>query len=351
MKVAIITPHLPPVVGGISTFTREILVALADRRVDCWGFSRQGANGSRWEVMEGGAGQFIWRVFLAVWRMQPDAVHAHAHWYTLLPGAIYRALRPSTRLVFTFHTQPVERSGLLFAAVRMLLLLCTAITYVSRELQIRIRPLHDCKQLVTYPAPEPQILERNEGLAAHCTADPRDRTIVFVGPLVWPLKVEGVRRLVEAFSRIADRHPQTVLVIVGDGPLRPSLEVYARHLLGSRVVFTGNVENVAPRITACDVYAHISLQEGVPISLLNALALGKTVLATSVGGIPEVVRDCETGLLVEPEVGAIAMALNRLLSDTDLRTRLGNAAANCVRATFTWERTVDQLVGCYRGRA
>jgi L-malate glycosyltransferase len=100
---------------------------------------------------------------------------------------------------------------------------------------------------------------------------------------------------------------------------------------------------------ACRVYAHISLQEGLPISLLNAMALGKPVLTTRVGGMPEVVRDGETGVLVEPEVEKIALALDLLLSNPHLCSRLGQAAAVYVRMTFTWERTVDQLLACYEG--
>jgi len=350
--VAVITPHLPPVVGGISTFSRETIRELSTRNVECWGFGRQGGSSANREIVGGSSRRFVWQVFLAMIRIRPGAIHAHSHWYTLLPGAMYRALRPSTRLVFTFHTQPAGPRPLVLMLFRLLLTMCTAITYVSKELQSRLPTFGRTFQLVTYPAPEPEILRARQRQPVQNTLEMLGRTsVVFVGPLVWPLKVEGVRLLVESFQRIAPRHDGTVLVIVGDGPLRANLEAFARGLLADRVIFTGNLEDVAPTIIACRVYAHISLQEGLPISLLNAMAMGKPVLTTRVGGIPEVVRDGETGVLVDPEIEKIARALDQLLSNPILCSKLGEAAARYVTTTFTWKKTVDQFLVCYEDRS
>src|SRR5207253_6057596 len=147
------------------------------------------------------------------------------------------------------------------------------------------------------------------------------RTVVtFVGPLVWPLKVEGVRRLIESFMRVANRHPDSSLLIVGDGPLRIDLEKFADKPTNGRIIFTGSIEDVGGAISASAIYAHISLQEGLPISLLNAMALGKPVLASPIGGIPEAIRNDENGLLVESDVVSLCHALDRLLSDSSLRS-------------------------------
>src|SRR6267143_5037113 len=115
MRLVLITPHLPPVKGGISTYSREVIRQVISRDFECRAYSHQGESGPDWEVIHGGSSKFVWRLFIELARLRPDVIHAHAHWYTLLPGAMYRILRPSTRLVFTFHTQPTQRARWLIA--------------------------------------------------------------------------------------------------------------------------------------------------------------------------------------------------------------------------------------------
>src|SRR5437879_1468948 len=113
LRVVIITPHFPPVIGGIATFSRELVTKMRLRGFRCWAFGREGSSTTDWEVVPGGSWAFVWRMFLHLVRIRPDIVHVHSHWYTLLPGALYRILRPRTRLVFTFHTKPIKRSPII----------------------------------------------------------------------------------------------------------------------------------------------------------------------------------------------------------------------------------------------
>lgn len=350
MRVAILSPHFPPVVGGIATFSRELVAGLRSRGVECRGYGRQGETSGDWEIIDGGVLRYTWRSFLEILRWRPDAVHAHAHWYCLVPGALLRLVHPTTRLVFTFHTQPDAKKPWALASMRVALLFCTHVTFVSKDLKRRVGTFFQSNESVIYPGPEPAMLHaidstefiRRFSLGGYIL-------VLFVGPLVWPLKVEGVRCLVESFASIAAKHERAKLVVVGDGPLRQALEDESHRLLGDQVVFTGNMKDVGGPISACTIYAHISFQEGLPISLLNAMAQGKPVVATAIGGIPEVVTDGQTGLLVPPIKQEITRALDELLSNPELRQRLGAFAASFVRTTLTWERTTDQVVQCYGG--
>src|SRR2546427_4823110 len=100
-------------------------------------------------------------------------------------------------------------------------------------------------------------------------------TIVFVGPLVWPQKVAGVLMLVDAFAEISRSFPDWRLIIIRDGTLRPSVESRVGQLrLSGRVVLTGFVQSVFDEIGRAEIYAHISLQEGLRLALLDALLIG-----------------------------------------------------------------------------
>ena len=116
-------------------------------------------------------------------------------------------------------------------------------------------------------------------------------------------------------------------VIVGDGPDRPALESEARRLdLQSVVQLAGERNNIPELLAASDVFVLSSRSEGLPLSILEAMAAGLPVVATNVGGVPELVVQEETGFLVPPgDPQALAVALERLLGDSTLRRRLGAA--------------------------
>lgn len=146
---------------------------------------------------------------------------------------------------------------------------------------------------------------------------------------------KGHAILFEALGRMpADMRP--FVCLVGDGPLRSRLEGLARELgLVNDVAFLGRLPPEATRsvLAAADIALLPSVQEGSPLAMIEALAAGKPLVASAVGGIPEVVREGETGLLVPPgDAAALADALRRLVEDAPLRARLGSAGPPSVAA-------------------
>jgi len=137
-----------------------------------------------------------------------------------------------------------------------------------------------------------------------------------------PLKGQDI--LLRAVARLAPRHPRLRLVLLGDGPWRSHLEGLAADLgIADRVRFAGVVaEGVPEMLGAADVFVHASRNEAYGIAIAEAMAAGVPVVATRVGGIPEVVRDGETGALVPPEdPEAFAAAMGAVLDDAGLRER------------------------------
>jgi glycosyltransferase involved in cell wall biosynthesis len=114
-------------------------------------------------------------------------------------------------------------------------------------------------------------------------------------------------------------------------------------------LFLGYQEEVAPYYAAFDAMILPSINEGTPVSAIEALAAGRPVVATRVGGVPDVVREGEDGFLVEPgDVDALAERLARLAADPELRERLGAAGRARVIPRYSVERLVDDVDRLYR---
>ena len=157
------------------------------------------------------------------------------------------------------------------------------------------------------------------------------------------------RGLLAAFDEVRRRVPGAQLLLIGSGPLRASLEAeVATRDLRSNVVFLGSREDVADLLPALDVFVLGSRFEGLPISLLEAMAAEVACVATSVGGIPEAITDGIEGRLVPPgEPGALADALTELLLDPARRAALATAGRERVTAQFSIDRAVQRTEELY----
>jgi glycosyltransferase involved in cell wall biosynthesis len=175
---------------------------------------------------------------------------------------------------------------------------------------------------------------------------PGDQVIGTISRLVWK---RGHEELLEAAAIVTREEPSVKLAVVGDGPLRPALEARAAALgLNGGVRFLGAVPHAAGLLPHFDVFVLSSVWEGMSNSLLEAMAAGRPVVATRVGGNPEVVVDGETGLLVPPrDAPALAEAMLRLLRDRELARRFGDAAKRRVESHFTLEQMVGRMQELY----
>ena len=191
------------------------------------------------------------------------------------------------------------------------------------------------------------VAERPDRAAARATLGlPADGPIVgCVGRLV-PIKDHEV--LLQAGARLLRERPDVTFVLAGDGELRERLQERAVELMGDRCIFLGWVHDLPTLYAAVDVVALTSRLEGTPVSLIEAAAAGKPVVATRVGGVREVVRDGETGLLVAPnDPVAVAASLHTLLDDPEGARRMGEEGTGWVTGRFSAARLADQLAGLY----
>jgi len=198
----------------------------------------------------------------------------------------------------------------------------------------------------------------------HCGVDPDryakgarpDRpTLLFVGRLAG---VKGVPVLFEALQTVVQDHPDLQLRLIGDGPERAKLEATAKDMgLAENLEFCGYQSQaaVAEALATTDVFVLPSFAEGVPVVLMEAMASEVPVVTSRVAGVPELVVDGQSGLLLPPGApDALAAALSRLLADPDLRSQMGKMGRAKVVAEFasaTEAAKLKQLFEDYQGAA
>ena len=249
-------------------------------------------------------------------RAARDADVVHAHW--LPSGAV--ALATSRPVVLTVHGTDVELARRVRPLARAILRRMSVVLAVSNALADDARGLgaHDVRVV-------PNGVELPEAVGEE--AEPPE--ILFAGRLS---REKGILELVEA----ARGHK---LVVAGDGPLRDrvpdALGWVPPHELASRYARAA--------VVACP-----SHREGFGLACAEAMAHGRAVVASDVGGLRDLVDDGETGLLVPPrDVQALRAALERLLADPELRRRLGANAREQVRRLCSWPRVIDATIAAY----
>jgi glycosyltransferase involved in cell wall biosynthesis len=192
-----------------------------------------------------------------------------------------------------------------------------------------------------------QDLEEQSNRLATLFAKLRGKTIIATAGRLSPEK--GHKYLIEAMPRVLANKKDAVLLLFGDGPLRNDLARLAEkvgcadsiHLLGFVPGFSSFLKDV-------DLFVLPSLIEGFPNALLEALAAAKPVVATAVGGVPEIVSDGKTGVLISPgDSGLLAAAIINLLSDAGLARAMGEAGKEAVRKSYSFEKQLQLLIDVY----
>jgi glycosyltransferase involved in cell wall biosynthesis len=161
---------------------------------------------------------------------------------------------------------------------------------------------------------------------------------------------KGVDSFLAAAQVICATHPATRFIVAGMGPDRAALELEAKDMgVAGNVRFLGYRDDVPALLAASDIVVLPSRSEGLPIVLLEALAVERPVVAAAVGGVPDLLRHGHTALLVPPHAPAdVAAGVLRLLADPDLARRIGAAGGQHVRRHFTPKSAARRLAAVYR---
>ena len=295
-------------------------------------------------------------------RLRFDVVHAH--W--VVPNGVVAAhvsSRHGLPLVTSLHGSDVtlaERSGLVGKVARRSLSRASAVTAASKHVFDRATALgvpNHALELVPYGVdvnefrpdrPDAGLLRRSLGI--------RDEDVLVLG-IGRFVPVKGFEYLIDAVAEARRSDPSVRVVMAGDGELRPDLEARARDRgLQDAATFVGAVERraVPDYFAAADIVAVPSIVddagfvEALGNVALEALASGRPVVASRVGGLPEVVRDGENGVLVEQrDASVLGQAIVALARDEGRRRALGVQARSDAEDSLTWRRCAEHYVAIY----
>lgn len=383
VRLLVFSPHFPPYVGGLEGYVRDLhdeliqfglveAITVLTSRIPPEGlaYEQRGPGlayeqrGSGLALQQRGPGYRVVRY--PAFHLIPN-FPCPSFWRPAFWKAVRVALRPGDHDVVVSHTRFFLSSAwaLLYSRVsgipllhiehgsdfvhlgsrlhsraarwydqtlgRLVLRRADAVIAISRAAAEFVKELSGREASVVYRgveharydtvAPSPELLERAAGRPV----------ATFIGRLI---DGKGVADLLDAFAPISA--PHAILCIVGDGPRRADLEARAQRLgIASRCVFWGYREEpeALALVRASDIVVNPSYTEGLPTSVLEAALLARAILASDVGGTPEVVEDGEGAVLVRPgDIGELRRGLTTLLSDPALRERMGaRARAEAVR--------------------
>jgi glycosyltransferase involved in cell wall biosynthesis len=301
------------------------------------------------------------RLVRIVRRFRPHIVHTHTAKAGMLGRlAAATAVRPRPLIVHTYHGHVLEgyfgalKSRLYRDAERGLGRVSDRLLGVSQAtvddlVRLRVAPVERFRVLPIGLDLEHFIrADRADGEAfrARVGADPDDLLLAYVGRLV-PIKRVDV--LLRALQPLRASGTPVRLAVIGDGESRAELERLAGDLgVEDAVSFVGFMQDVTEVAAAADIAVLSSDNEGTPVSLIEAAAAAVPAVATAVGGVPDVVLDERTGLLVAAgDHKALAAAIRRLGGDPALRERMGAAARAHVRERYSSERLVRDVEALY----
>lgn len=298
----------------------------------------------------------------AFYRLQKfDVVHTHMSKAALI-GSIAAVCARIPVIVNTAHNLgfialPNRALKLLFWVYDFVLLRATmdAVITVSMQVRERIvqtRLLSPTRVFAVHNGMSGQKMKVSEGDAAARRAEfgvsSDEILIVSVARLVW---FKGLSTLISAMPLLLAKYPGARIVVAGEGPLREELTKQAEDLgVGDRLVLTGERCDIPAILSAADIFVLPSVSEGMPISIMEAMAAGRPVVATDVGGVAELVDHNETGLLVPPRTPpALADALAQLALDPKQRAAMGARGQRRIASEFSPQQMAESTAAIYRG--
>jgi glycosyltransferase involved in cell wall biosynthesis len=295
-----------------------------------------------------------WKLARVITRLKPDVIHAHDP-HGIAMASLALSLSASKRnaastppALVAARRVDFHMKGNSFARWKHRQVDC----FIAASEAIRQMLLHD-------GVPAERTVTVHEGIDVdHVLAAPAvDVHAAFflphgspvVGNVAALVPHKGQRHLIEAAHLVVQEVPDARFVILGEGELRDHLERQVRdYHLEKHVKLPGFRIDVLGCVKQFDLFVMSSVTEGLGTSLLDAMAASRAIVATTAGGIPEIVSDEITGVLVPPrDHHAMARQIVRLLKDAELRRRLGDAGFERVRERFTVERMVAQTAAVY----
>jgi glycosyltransferase involved in cell wall biosynthesis len=264
---------------------------------------------------------------------------------------VYTIQGPGTKLghplvdsvIWAYH-QTVERW--IVRRAKKVILLSKSLIPAAEELRVeksRMAVVPSGMDPMHFSSERPEVKEKAQFLRDELELN--DSLVLgYVGRLT---PVKGLEVFFSAIKQIQDKYPKLTVLLVGDGALRKNLETTASKLK-VRTIFAGWKQDTLPYYSLMDIFVLPSFSEGLANVLLEAMAMGKAVVATRVGGNPDIVLNGENGFLVPAgDSKSMASALRQLIEDNGLRGRIGACNRQKIEKYFSWTATTERIERVY----
>jgi len=284
---------------------------------------------------------------------QPDIIHLNSSKISIL-GSL-ASLFTKTKTVYTVHGWVFNEP--LSAWLKYFYLYAEKITARFKNKIICVSE-YDKRVALKYKiAPENKLVTIHNGLAPidfdtnpNLLSKERVSSEVIIGSIGNLYKTKGFKYLAEAANILINKNKISAkFIIVGDGSERKNLEsLIKKYNLENNFILAGEIDEAAKLLKAFDIYICSSIKEGLPYSILEAIQAELPIITTNVGGIPEMIENNKTGLLVKPaEAKDLANALQKLINDKNLATELGKNAKQTAIQNFSLEKMVAETKKVY----
>jgi glycosyltransferase involved in cell wall biosynthesis len=369
VSIVLCTDYFPPKDGGVETVVQKLATSLSEKGAEVTVLALSGSTDTNTEAsfnvayvssieLTGYIGlqsklsmRYPFEFYKLVNDIDPDVIHLHNRFFfTSIASVLASAFSPSIRdipLVTTFHLGDIghlDGLGGVVASVydkmatKALTTKSESVITVSDSIVDEVLP-NSTKSVVV-----PNGVDASEFTPGSFSVD--NPTVLFVGRLV---ENKGPLEFVRAAEKLRNAHPEVTFKMIGTGPLQAKIEESLLDHGNSDLLETVEyVESMPETMADADIFCRPSYSEGLPLTLLEAMASGLPVVVSDVAGVGDILDDGDTGLLVKPgNVDTLVSNLDYLLENPDEAIAMGERARETVLDGYTWDSRSESVVEIY----
>jgi glycosyltransferase involved in cell wall biosynthesis len=368
--------------GGAQKYVLDLALGLKDEFNICVGLGEQGEKGEFAQKLKENNIEYyiikhlkreisptndilaIFEIIKLIKKLRPDIIHLNSSKISILGSLTAKlcyVLRVPCYVIYTVHgwifNEPLAswKKSFYFWAEKLTAILKNKIVCISKldyDIAKNKLKIKEKKLALIYHGIKPINFLSCEAARNKLKSKIKNlKSEILIGSIANLYKTKGLEYLIEAVRILISQYPNIPisLIIIGEGEERKNLEDLIGQLnLKNRVFLAGNIKNAAELLPAFDVYVNSSVKEGFPYSILEAMSAGLPIVATRVGGIPEMISDGENGLLVEPaNPEELAKRMKILIEDKNLRSVLGEQAKRTINERFIMEKMIEKIKEVY----
>ncbi|WP_080504299.1 glycosyltransferase family 4 protein [Haloarcula amylolytica] len=366
-RVLLCSDHLPPSDGGVEQVVQKLALHLVDHGFsvgvftlddgtgefdladipDISFYTSSGVDLTNKVGLQSMLSVSALREFGHVLRdFQPDIVHTHNRFfYTSALAAAY-SVRANYKLVTTVHLGDIGMiSGVGGAAARVFEQTISRFIISQSDQVICVSA---AAELITQSlgADRTEVIRNAVDIKEFSPVPTEKKSLLYIGRLV---RNNGIQDLLSALPGLLETHPDATIHIVGSGPMEENVyEMIQAEGISESVTVYNFVEDISEMYDIASVFCRPSYSEGLPLTMLEAMASGVPPVVTEIAGVPEVVTDGESGVLLEPgRPDEIEREISILFKNNELRKQLSRNARRYVAENLTWKRRAKKVMNVY----